>query len=398
MGALHPAAAPPASAGVQDIAGAPVFRLRTPLRPLHAEGCLARLPPGPAHTLGERVRAFFDRGPSGPALLVGALPFDPCAEDALYQPARLSGDAAARGGAAAMPVHPHRVAAEPSADAYAESVLRCVARLRAAGGLDKVVLARSLRVETAGDVDPLRLAARLGEDASVVTYVAPLPVPAAAAPAWLVGATPELLVSRRGRELLSHPLAGSARRSADAVEDARAAEALLASGKDHAEHRVVVEAILDALAPLCRRLRAPPRPSLHATATMWHLGTRIEGELKDPAVSSAALAGLLHPTPAVCGTPREPALAAIRALEPVDRGFYAGAVGWCDARGDGEWYVSIRCAHVQATTVRLFAGAGIVAGSQPALEVDETAAKFMALLNALGIDEPGTVRTPDRDR
>nr|WP_255699303.1 isochorismate synthase [Luteimonas sp. Y-2-2-4F] len=299
---------------------------------------------------------------------------------------------------AARPAFAGDAVAEPAAGDYAAAVARCVERLREAAGpspLRKVVLARSLRLQARAEVDPRTLAARLGEDASVTTYVAPLPVAAGEAPAWLVGATPELLVSRRGEAVASHPLAGSARRCADAGEDARAAEALLASAKDHDEHRYVVEAILDALAPLCRQLQAPARPSLHATATMWHLGTRIAGTLKDPAVSAAALAGLLHPTPAVCGTPRLPALEAIRALEPVDRGFYAGAVGWTDAAGDGDWYVSIRCARVQARAMRLFAGAGIVAGSQPALEVDETAAKFMALLNALGLDDVRAAR-PDR--
>ncbi len=125
---------------------------------------------------------------------------------------------------------------------------------------------------------------------------------------------------------------------------------------------------------------------------MWHLGTRIEGELKDPEAlawtSSAALAALLHPTPAVCGTPRAPAADAIAALEPMPRGFYAGAVGWCDAAGDGDWHVALRCARVQGREARLFAGAGIVADSVPALEGAETRAKFNAMLNALGVASP----------
>ena len=365
------------------------FRLHTPAERLDAEGCLARLPSGPAGTLGARVDAFFAARPAGPALLVGALPFDPHADDALYQPERrLAVGMPGRDNGAWL--QPSAAVAEPSEADYAAAVSRCMARLGQADdpqALHKVVLARSLRVETATPVDPQRLAARLGEDASVTTYVVPLPVTAGEAPAWLVGATPELLVSRRGTAVVSHPLAGSARRWHDPARDAAAAKALLASAKDHDEHRHVVEAILDTLAPLCSRLHAPVAPSLHATRTMWHLGTRIEGTLKDPAVSSAMLAGLLHPTPAVCGTPRLPALEAIRALEPVDRGFYAGAVGWTDAAGDGEWHVSIRCARVQGRVLRLFAGAGIVAGSEPALEVDETAAKFRAMLDALGIDD-----------
>jgi isochorismate synthase len=365
------------------------FRLHGPSRQIAAEGRRASLPAGPTSTLGARVAAFFAQNRDGPAVLVGALPFDPHGDDALYQPGHLTtADDTAAGAAWPPPLRGH--VAEPAADAYAMAVARCLERLHQAdttAPLRKVVLARSLRIDAASRIDPLALASRLGADASVTTYVAPLPVAADEAPAWLVGATPELLVSRRGLEVVSHPLAGSARRARDPAKDTRAAQALLASAKDHDEHRHVVEAIVDTLAPLCSRLQAPSTPSLHATATMWHLGTRIVGTLKDPSLSSAALAGLLHPTPAVCGTPREAALAAIRALEPVDRGFYAGAVGWTDAQGDGDWYVSIRCARVQGRTMRLFAGAGIVAGSQPALEVDETAAKFRALLDAVDIDD-----------
>ncbi|MDR7191392.1 isochorismate synthase [Luteimonas terrae] len=372
---------------IGDIAS--LFRLHAPDRRLATDGLQARLPSGPAATLGERVAAFFAAPRIGPDLLVGALPFDPHHDDALYQPARLSASAS---GAALSTLEPLLVAAElpPAAD-YADAVARCVSRLREApagdDALRKVVLARGLRVESAALIDPNLLAVRLGSDASVTTYVVPLPVASGDAPAWLVGATPELLVSRRGRAVVSHPLAGSARRVGNAAEDRLRTDALLASDKDLHEHRFVVEAILDGLAPLCSQLQAPPRPSLHATATMWHLATRITGTLKRDDISSAMLAGVLHPTPAVCGTPRLQALQAIRELEPFDRGFYAGAVGWTDASGDGDWYVAIRCARVQGHAMHLFAGAGIVTDSQPALEVDETAAKFMALRNALGIDD-----------
>jgi len=365
-----------------------LFRLHAPGRRLATDGLQARLPAGPASTLGARVDAFFAAPRSGPDLLVGALPFDPHSDDALYQPTRFSAP-----GTGALPASlgPLVAAAElPPARDYADAVARCVATLKAApdaaDALRKVVLARGLRVEGAAPIDPHVLAVKLGSDASVTTYVVPLPVAPGEAPAWLVGATPELLVSRRGRAVVSHPLAGSARRTGDAAEDQRRTDALLASDKDLHEHRFVVEAILDGLAPLCSQLQAPPRPSLQATATMLHLATHITGTLKDADVSSATLAGILHPTPAVCGTPRLPALQTIRDLEPFDRGFYAGAVGWTDASGDGDWYVAIRCARVQGNAMHLFAGAGIVADSQPALEVDETAAKFMALRNAIGID------------
>lgn len=367
----------------------PLFILRAPQHTLEVEGCLAKLPSGDAASLGHRVSEFFATSRFGPDLLVGALPFDPHAADALYQPARLElSDALNITAQAELPQligHSH---AEPTAGHYAEMVKHCVAQLTGEQPvLGKAVLARSLRLQAAGAIEPLALAQRLERDTSVTTYVIPLPVNDNAAPAWLVGATPELLISRRGRTIISHPLAGSARRSHDAAEDARTAEQLEASSKDLAEHRYVVDAIVAALAPLCDELDAPTTPSLYTTDTMWHLGTRIVGTLKDPNTSVATLVGLLHPTPAVCGTPRQQALDTINALEPISRGFYAGAVGWVNAQGDGDWYVAIRCAHVQADTLRLFAGAGIVADSVPALEVEETAAKFMALLDALGVDE-----------
>lgn len=368
----------------------PMFVLRTSGHALEAEGCLARLPCGDAASLGRRVRAFFASQRSGPELLVGALPFDPRADDALYQPARLTlPDALKASSSVELPALAGDAQADPPVEGYANMVSRCVSRLTddlEKTGLEKAVLARSLRLQATDTIEPLALAKRLERDASVTTYVTPLPVSGDEPPAWLVGATPELLISRRGRTLVSHPLAGSARRSDDADDDARTATALEASNKDLAEHRYVVDAIVEALAPLCSELDAPATPSLHATDSMWHLGTRIVGTLKDPATSAATLAGLLHPTPAVCGTPRQPALDTIAALEPVERGFYAGAVGWVDAEGDGDWYVAIRCARVQANTLHLFAGAGIIEGSVPALEVEETAAKFTALLEALGVD------------
>jgi isochorismate synthase len=187
----------------------------------------------------------------------------------------------------------------------------------------------------------------------------------------------------------SNPLAGSARRRKDADADRRAAASLFGSEKDRREHATVVEWIADRLAPHCRRLRVPREPSLVSTQTMWHLGTRIEGELRDPTEPSLRLVADLHPTPAVCGLPGDLARTVIAELEPFDRGFFAGAVGWCDARGDGRWLLTLRCAELSGSTARLYAGAGIVPGSRPTQEAAETSAKFAAMLRAFGIDEEG---------
>ena len=363
----------------------------------------------PMDALGRAVAARL--GALDPSLrLAGALPFDRQANSHLL-PVQVQADNAAMddwmhqqlhraGGTAGLPstetpgtspTPTWRLSAEPHRADYEASVARCVRLLApSAGALRKVVLARTLLAQTDQPVNPWWLASRLGTDPGVLRFVVPLPVPQGQPPAWLVGATPERLMARRGARIVSEPLAGSAPRLPDAAASQHQADALLQSAKDQQEHRYVVEAIADLLTPLCSQLRVPGSPSLHATRTMWHLGTRIEGELKDASpdalahTSSAALAALLHPTPAVGGMPRALAVQTIAELEPVPRGFYAGAVGWCDASGDGDWHVALRCARVQGCEVRLFAGAGIVADSSPASEGAETRAKFNTMLHALG--------------
>ncbi|HYQ21882.1 isochorismate synthase [Stenotrophomonas sp.] len=389
QGAWAEAAPPPAHAADE----ANVFVLQHADQQLHARGCRAGLPSGALASLAERVEAFFAQQRGGPGLLVGAVPFEPRADDALYQPERVLPGLIPQ----PVPAPSLRGAlqAQPTAQAYATAVASAVQAMRGPDAtLHKVVLARSLLAQTELPLAPDALLARLGVDPSVATYAVPLPVEPGQAPAWLVGATPELLLRKRGAQVLSHPLAGSARRHRDPVEDQRVAQALLASRKDHDEHRHVVEAIVEGLAPWCRRVEAQAQPVLHATASMWHLGTRIHATLKDTSTPAAALLAELHPTPAVCGTPRQAALQRIRELEPVPRGFYAGAVGWLDAQGDGDWYVAIRCARLQGTQLRLFAGAGIVADSQPEAEAAETGAKFTALLNALGVHDPAALIEP----
>jgi isochorismate synthase len=144
-----------------------------------------------------------------------------------------------------------------------------------------------------------------------------------------------------------------------------------------------VEAGAESLRPFCEELTWDPEPVLLPTANVWHLSTRFRGTLRDPAPHVLELVAALHPTPAVCGTPRSVARAAIDEMEPFDRGSYAGPVGWIDAAGDGEWAIALRCAELAGDHATLFAGAGIVAGSDPAAEVDETERKFRAFLDSL---------------
>jgi isochorismate synthase len=221
-------------------------------------------------------------------------------------------------------------------------------------------------------------------DPDCYAFAGPEPPPELArAGGVLVGASPELLVLRRGREVRATPLAGSAPRFGAFRRDQISAQRLLSSEKDREEHAVVVEDVARVLGGYCDDLAHPREPELLGTANVWHLATPFSGRLHDPSMTALDLVAGLHPTPAVCGTPREEAREALSEFEPIDRGFYAGPVGWMDADGDGEWAIALRCAEITGTTARLFAGAGIVADSIPEEELDETEAKFRALLDSL---------------
>ncbi len=203
--------------------------------------------------------------------------------------------------------------------------------------------------------------------------------------ATLLGVSPELLVRKEGTRFVSNPLAGSAMRMADPDADRRSAQALAASDKDHHEHRFVTEDIAARIGELCTALDVPAQPSLISTPALWHLSTRIEGTLADPALGALHLACRLHPTPAVCGHPTERARHLIRFVEPGERGLFTGMVGWCDAQGNGEWVVTIRCGTLKDERVRLFAGAGIVDSSQPDAEWTEVQTKLRTMLRACGL-------------
>ena len=281
------------------------------------------------------------------------------------------------GGIAHEPFTDIQLREVPPADAYEEAVREAVARIRR-GELRKVVLARTIEVTAGRELDPRLLAGRLrAVDPDAYTFAAPTD------DGVLVGASPELLVSRRGREVRSNPLAGSAPRSGHPEEDRANADALIGSSKEREEHSIVVDAVAETLRPFCVELEWDPEPVLRETPNVWHLSTRFRGALREPAPTALDLVEALHPTPAVAGEPQEAALEAIAELEPFDRGRYAGPVGWVDAEGDGEWAIALRCAELRGHRAVLYAGAGIVADSDPARELDETDRKFRAFLDAL---------------
>ena len=241
--------------------------------------------------------------------------------------------------------------------------------------LDKVVLARDIFGKVDGELDSRSVLSSLAQ-----AY----PTCWTFSVGGLVGATPELLVRRTGDLVTSRVLAGTVRSQGNDSADADMAQVLLNSEKDLAEHAYAVRSVALALAAHCTDLDVPAQPHVLPLANVQHLATDVTGRLADD-VPVLALAALLHPTAAVCGTPTERARATIRELEGMDRGRYAGPVGWLDAHGDGEFGIALRCAEIdqEAGTIRAFAGCGIVAGSNSEQELAESNAKLVPIRDAL---------------
>jgi menaquinone-specific isochorismate synthase len=261
----------------------------------------------------------------------------------------------------------------PSQAEWAHCVRTAVDAIRS-GTLDKVVLARAIDVTASAVLDPRAVAARLAARfPSCFTYVCD----------GLVGASPELLVRRLGRHADSIVLAGTVRRGAAAEEDAALEHELLTSAKNAVEHRIAADSVREVFAEVAAEVVSDAAPQLLRLANVTHLATHVEAWLAPDPPTALDLAVRLHPTAAVGGTPRTEALAMIAALEAAPRGRYAGPVGWVDARGDGEFAIALRCAQLGGGTARLWAGAGIVAESDPDAELAETTAKFDAVLSAL---------------
>jgi menaquinone-specific isochorismate synthase len=335
-------------------------------------------------------------GPAGP-IAVGALPFDDRIPGVLVVPAVVVGrDALGRGwmtetapadGIREVALTPalapsgngarHLVVPvreRPARDEWTAAVRRVLAAIEA-GDVRKVVLAREVVLNAAAPFCRREVLDRLRRgNPSCFVYAA----------SGFVGASPELLIRRRGSEVESCPMAGTVARGATPDEDERLTVGLRASAKDAEEHRLLVEAVLEALTPVCDGPLAATAADIVRLATVSHLTTRVCGRLREPAPSALELVGHLHPTPAVGGLPRRPALRAIAELERFDRGLYAGPVGWVGADGDGEWAVALRGAELNGSRARLVAGAGIVAGSDPDAEWAETQAKLATMLAAVG--------------
>lgn len=280
---------------------------------------------------------------------------------------------------ASAPTRPDASPLSPAeSDALRARVVAALAAI-AAGEVRKVVVATSHTLRLAEQADPVALLRRLRatQPGCFLYLVEPEPGQA------FLGATPERLVAVSGPQVRTMALAGSAPRGTDAAGDSALGATLLASVKDRAEHQLVIDALRDTLTPLAVDLDIPDSPRLRQLATIQHLETPITAML--PAQGEVlALAAGLHPTPALAGSPRDAALALIQSLEGDTRGWYGGLVGWADAAGNGDLSVAIRCLLLSGDSATAFAGAGIVAGSDPKREVAEVGLKLAVGLGAVG--------------
>lgn len=275
---------------------------------------------------------------------------------------------------------PDRFSLVPSMshDDWEATIVEAVGRIRA-GAMDKVVLARRIVVEANR---PFLSADILGRLAALYPSCMVFDVEG------FIGASPELLIGRRGDALQSHPLAGTVARSGDTAADDALVAGLFASAKERWEHHLVIDTLAAALRPFCETLDVPEHPTVLGLRNVSHLATFISGRLApDPTTgrlpTAIEMVAEVHPTPAVAGTPTKAAIAHLQAVEGFDRGRYAGPVGWVDARGDGAFALGIRSAVLDGSRASMYAGVGVVADSEPAAELAETQLKLQALLAAI---------------
>jgi menaquinone-specific isochorismate synthase len=334
-------------------------------------------------------------------IAIGALPFDPAAAGSLVVPRRVIGRrgdrawlttvepsaaspepdqgpraATTAGEPAEPPEPPDEFSLTPSLPhAEWKSLVAATVERIGAHEFEKVVLARRIDIAAnrpfvIGDV--------------LARLVALYPSCMVFSVDGFIGASPELLIAREGDRVTSHPLAGTVARSGDAHADEALVAGLMASPKARGEHQVVVDGLSRALAPVCADLDIPATPSVLGLRNVSHLATFITARLAPSNRETALeLVARVHPTAAVGGDPMDAAVAYLQKVEGFDRGRYAGPVGWVDARGDGAWAIGIRSAEVAGAHARIFAGNGVVAGSDPAEELAETQLKLQALLAAL---------------
>jgi len=264
---------------------------------------------------------------------------------------------------------------EQATEHWITRVAQAVARIHS-GDIEKVVLARDLTATAAQPIDG-RSALRKLSDTYPSTWIFNV--------AGLIGATPELLLRLKRGMVTSRVLAGTISKSGDDTRDLALAGSLARSSKDLEEHEYAVRSVADALEPFCSSTNIPETPFVLHLANVMHLATDVTGALIESKsnIDVFTLLNQLHPSAAVCGTPTDKAAQVISEIESMSRGRYAGPVGWIDARGDGELGIALRCGQITENIIRLYAGCGIVAGSDPEKELAESEAKFSAMKSAL---------------
>jgi isochorismate synthase len=371
------------------------------LRARHAADTLTAYAPATS----EQVKALFAQAQQQhiqDAVMFGLVPFDATLPASLtipaqYQQASVPARQApteASTTSAATASRPKVINKQPVPEpqVYGDMVREAL-KLFDQGVVDKIVLSRAMDVTLDRPVDYEQLLPDLlarnghGFTFAIPTWDTDEPSTARSntTPSGaMVGASPELLVRREGNRIYVNPLAGSIGRHADPAVDLARKEGLAISEKDLREHSYVVNDIVRILRTYCDELDVPAGPSVIGTDALWHLSTYITGTLRDADVTALDLSCALHPTPAICGHPTDKAFTQIRALEPFERGYFAGLVGWQRSNGDGEWALTLRCAlQTGENKLRLYAGAGTVTGSDPESEITETATKMETFMRAI---------------
>lgn len=357
-------------------------------RALGASGVVAAHAPATASAITSLFAQARALGVEQPVLF-GLVPFDASRPASLGIPLQCESSPvpARKAESRASGERPAIVSREPvpAPEVYGDMV-RSALEVFAKGDVNKIVLSRTMDVTLDRPLDYGRvLPDLLARNAQGYTFAVPAWTgEGAATEGVMVGASPELLVRREGDRIFVNPLAGSIGRHADPEIDQARREGLAVSEKDLREHGYVVRDIVRILREHCDELDVPEGPSVIGTDALWHLSTFITGRLRNPSQTALELACALHPTPAICGYPTVGAFEQITRLEPFDRGYFTGLVGWQRENGDGEWALTLRCAlHDGANRLRLYAGAGTVAGSVPESEITETATKMETFMRAL---------------
>ncbi|XPF93343.1 isochorismate synthase [Colwellia sp. RE-S-Sl-9] len=333
-------------------------------------------------TIKSRLHTLKLSGHENP-IVIGSIPFDTSSETELFIPKQTQFSSSLRLNSPKYKgVNPLSSISEVTGENHFKVAVNKALSLSKHTGLNKVVLSRAIDVETNIALNASTMAATLYQQ-NLNAFIFSIPQSNGTT---LIGASPELLVRKQGSEISSNPLAGSRKRVNYLEKDKESANDLFQCKKDRYEHKLVADAVSSGLTPYCQTLNTPNEPSIIETPTMLHLSTKINGSLISKNTNVLELAYALHPTPAICGTPADLAKSVIQHIEGYERDQFCGAVGWMDSEGNGEWVVTIRCGVIKQNKIRLYAGAGIVDGSDPLAEFNETEAKLNTMLKALGLE------------